>query len=175
MAVGHGLAVRDRSCVPGFLIGGTHFDYRKITLESDPEIFAWRDKFTAYVLMRAAWYPSHAWYSSALPVLFIPSGDVACKLFIRVFVKLYGMGPRPPRGTYVHPSPRLFAPPPGASLSPPPQAVDTTFAVMRRLQERSQAGLQGRRRKFVFKFNSNQSPLPNLNPQLNLCCPHSSS
>jgi D-threo-aldose 1-dehydrogenase len=30
----------------GFLIGGTHFDYRKITLESDPEIFAWRDQFT---------------------------------------------------------------------------------------------------------------------------------
>ena len=31
----------------GFLIGGDHFDYRKITLESDPEIFEWRDKFTA--------------------------------------------------------------------------------------------------------------------------------
>ena len=31
----------------GFLIGGDHFDYRKITAESDPEIFAWRDKFQA--------------------------------------------------------------------------------------------------------------------------------
>ena len=31
----------------GFLIGGDHFDYRKITRESDPEIFAWRDKFTS--------------------------------------------------------------------------------------------------------------------------------
>ena len=31
----------------GFLIGGDHFDYRKITPESDPEIFAWRDKFQA--------------------------------------------------------------------------------------------------------------------------------
>ena len=31
----------------GFLVGGEYFDYRKITLESDPEIFAWRDKFNA--------------------------------------------------------------------------------------------------------------------------------
>ncbi|KAK3272686.1 hypothetical protein CYMTET_19032 [Cymbomonas tetramitiformis] len=31
----------------GFLIGGDNFDYRKPSLESDPELFAWRDKFTA--------------------------------------------------------------------------------------------------------------------------------
>ena len=49
--------------------------------------------------------------------MFIPSGDVACKLFIRVFVKSYGMGPRPPRGTYVHPSPRPFAPDAAAPAS----------------------------------------------------------
>ena len=29
----------------GFLIGGDHFDYRKVTPESDPEKFEWRDKF----------------------------------------------------------------------------------------------------------------------------------
>ena len=31
----------------GFLIGGDHFDYRKITKEEEPEKFIWRDKFTA--------------------------------------------------------------------------------------------------------------------------------
>jgi len=31
----------------GFLIGGDFFDYRKVTRESDPELFAWRDKFNA--------------------------------------------------------------------------------------------------------------------------------
>ena len=31
----------------GFLLGGAFFDYAKITRESDPEKFAWRDKFTA--------------------------------------------------------------------------------------------------------------------------------
>ena len=31
----------------GFLIGGDHFDYRKITPQSDPQIFEWRDKFNA--------------------------------------------------------------------------------------------------------------------------------
>lgn len=30
----------------GFLIGGSHFDYRAVTRESDPELFTWRDKFT---------------------------------------------------------------------------------------------------------------------------------
>lgn len=29
----------------GFLTGGTFFDYRKVTPESDPELFAWREKF----------------------------------------------------------------------------------------------------------------------------------
>jgi D-threo-aldose 1-dehydrogenase len=29
----------------GFLIGGAYFDYRKVTVESDPELFAWRKKF----------------------------------------------------------------------------------------------------------------------------------
>jgi D-threo-aldose 1-dehydrogenase len=29
----------------GFLIGGSHFDYRQPTLESDPELFHWRDRF----------------------------------------------------------------------------------------------------------------------------------
>eukprot|EP00935_MAST-01C_sp_MAST-1C-sp1_P002507 g2507.t1 len=29
----------------GFLVGGENFDYRKVTRESDPELFAWRDKF----------------------------------------------------------------------------------------------------------------------------------
>lgn len=31
----------------GFLIGGDHFDYRKVTPEGEPELFAWRDKFFA--------------------------------------------------------------------------------------------------------------------------------
>jgi D-threo-aldose 1-dehydrogenase len=31
----------------GFLIGGDHFDYRKVTRESDPDLYAWRDKFNA--------------------------------------------------------------------------------------------------------------------------------
>jgi D-threo-aldose 1-dehydrogenase len=31
----------------GFLIGGSHFDYRAVTRESDPELFEWRDKFNA--------------------------------------------------------------------------------------------------------------------------------
>ncbi|NQZ56154.1 MAG: aldo/keto reductase [Lentisphaeraceae bacterium] len=31
----------------GFLIGGEYYDYLKITRESHPEIFAWRDKFLA--------------------------------------------------------------------------------------------------------------------------------
>jgi hypothetical protein len=31
----------------GFLTGGDVFDYRKVTRESDPELFAWRDKFNA--------------------------------------------------------------------------------------------------------------------------------
>jgi len=31
----------------GFLIGGENFDYRKPTLEEDPELFAWRDNFNA--------------------------------------------------------------------------------------------------------------------------------
>ena len=31
----------------GFLVGGEYFDYRKVTVETDPEIFAWRDKFLA--------------------------------------------------------------------------------------------------------------------------------
>lgn len=29
----------------GFLLGGAFFDYRKVTRESDPELFTWRDKF----------------------------------------------------------------------------------------------------------------------------------
>lgn len=29
----------------GFLIGGEFFDYQKITVETHPEIFAWREKF----------------------------------------------------------------------------------------------------------------------------------
>ena len=31
----------------GFLIGGDHFDYVKITPDTHPEVFAWRDKFMA--------------------------------------------------------------------------------------------------------------------------------
>ena len=31
----------------GFLIGGDNFDYRKLTPKSDPDKFAWRDKFNA--------------------------------------------------------------------------------------------------------------------------------
>jgi D-threo-aldose 1-dehydrogenase len=31
----------------GFLIGGSHFDYRAVTRESDPALFTWRDKFYA--------------------------------------------------------------------------------------------------------------------------------
>jgi D-threo-aldose 1-dehydrogenase len=31
----------------GFLIGGSYFDYRQVTRESDPELFTWRDKFYA--------------------------------------------------------------------------------------------------------------------------------
>jgi D-threo-aldose 1-dehydrogenase len=31
----------------GFLIGGSHFDYRAVTVESDPDLFIWRDKFMA--------------------------------------------------------------------------------------------------------------------------------
>lgn len=31
----------------GFLIGGDYFDYRKLTPESDPEMFSWREKFHA--------------------------------------------------------------------------------------------------------------------------------
>jgi len=29
----------------GFLIGGDHFDYRKVERDADPELFEWRDKF----------------------------------------------------------------------------------------------------------------------------------
>ena len=29
----------------GFLIGGDHFDYRKVARDADPELFEWRDKF----------------------------------------------------------------------------------------------------------------------------------
>lgn len=29
----------------GFLTGGSFFDYREVTAQSDPELFAWRDKF----------------------------------------------------------------------------------------------------------------------------------
>lgn len=29
----------------GFLIGGDHFDYRKVTRDTDAELFEWRDKF----------------------------------------------------------------------------------------------------------------------------------
>ena len=31
----------------GFLIGGSHFDYREVKPETDPELFAWREKFFA--------------------------------------------------------------------------------------------------------------------------------
>ena len=31
----------------GFLTGGSFFDYREVTVESDPELFAWRDKYNA--------------------------------------------------------------------------------------------------------------------------------
>jgi len=43
-----GVDVINSACFnAGFLIGGDHFDYVKITLESHPEVFAWREKFTA--------------------------------------------------------------------------------------------------------------------------------
>ena len=29
----------------GFLIGGTHFDYREVKPDTDPELFVWREKF----------------------------------------------------------------------------------------------------------------------------------
>ena len=31
----------------GFLTGGAFFDYREVQRETDPELFAWRDKFNA--------------------------------------------------------------------------------------------------------------------------------
>ena len=31
----------------GFLTGGAFFDYREVKRETDPELFAWRDKFNA--------------------------------------------------------------------------------------------------------------------------------
>ena len=31
----------------GFLTGGSFFDYREVKPDTDPELFAWRDKFNA--------------------------------------------------------------------------------------------------------------------------------
>ena len=45
---GQGVAVINSAVFnAGFLIGGGHFDYRAVTVETDPELFAWRDKFNA--------------------------------------------------------------------------------------------------------------------------------
>ena len=46
--VGKGIAVINSAVFhAGFLVGGKFFDYRVVTLESDPELFAWREKFSA--------------------------------------------------------------------------------------------------------------------------------
>ena len=45
---GQGVAVINSAVFNGgFLIGGEFFDYRKLTPEADPEMFAWRDAFRA--------------------------------------------------------------------------------------------------------------------------------
>ena len=31
----------------GFLVGGPYYDYRKVTQEDEPELFAWRERFFA--------------------------------------------------------------------------------------------------------------------------------